>query len=105
MEGKKYWYVEAKNFDTHWTTQTDRISFKSDDLWKFMEAYHQHKLKLLGISDIADSLPIDSSEFVEWQKSNGIDRIKGTNDYVWEDFIFDREFFLEKFMEYQNKAN
>ena len=53
MEGKKYWIVEGKNFDTHWTTQTDRVSFKSDDLWEFMEAYHQAKLKLLGIGDVS----------------------------------------------------
>ena len=52
MEGKKYWIVEGKNFDTHWTTQTDRVSFKSDDLWEFMEAYHQAKLKLLGIGGV-----------------------------------------------------
>jgi len=52
MEGKKYWIIEGKNFDTHWTTQTDRVSFKSDDLWNFMEAYHQHKLKLLGIANV-----------------------------------------------------
>jgi hypothetical protein len=55
MEGKRYWIVEGKNFDTHWTTQTDRVSFKSDDLWKFMEEYHEHKLKLLGIADVVDS--------------------------------------------------
>lgn len=52
MEGKKYWIVEGRNFDTHWTTQTDRVSFKSDDLWKFMDAYHEHKLKLLGIANV-----------------------------------------------------
>ena len=52
MEGKKYWIIKGKNFDTHWTTQTDRVSFKSDDLWRFMEKYHEHKLKLLGIGGV-----------------------------------------------------
>jgi hypothetical protein len=44
MEGKKYWITEGKNFDTHWSSQTDRVSFKSDDLWKFMEAYYKYKV-------------------------------------------------------------
>jgi hypothetical protein len=51
------------------------------------------------------SLPTDSREFKEWQESNSIERLTGTNDYAWGGFIYQRPFFLEKFMEAQNKAN
>jgi len=59
----------------------------------------------LPIGDVGGSLSIDSRDFIEWQRSNNIERITGTNDYSWGGFIYKREFFLEKFMEARNKAN
>jgi len=59
----------------------------------------------LPVGSVVVSLPTDSREFKEWQQSNSIERLTGTNDYSWGGFIYQRLFFLEKFMEAQNKSN
>lgn len=39
---KKFWSLNAKDYDTYWISSDDRISFKSDDLWKYMNDYVLH---------------------------------------------------------------
>ena len=46
----------------------------------------------------------DSKEFKDWQKKNGITKVTETY-YKWSSFKFQREFFLEKYLEDKNKAN
>ncbi len=45
----------------------------------------------------------DSKEFKQWQEDHSITRIEGTNIYQWNNFKYQREFFLEKFQEHLNK--
>ena len=46
----------------------------------------------------------DSKEFILWQRDMQIQRIDN-NVYKWREFTYNREFFLEKYLEYKNKAN
>jgi hypothetical protein len=46
----------------------------------------------------------DSKEFILWQRDMQIQRIDN-NVYKWREFTYNRDFFLEKYLEYRNKAN
>jgi hypothetical protein len=46
----------------------------------------------------------DSKEFILWQKCMGIKRIHN-NIYKWNEFGYERSFFLEKYQEHLNKVN
>lgn len=38
-EAKTFWSQNSKDYETWWVSSNDRITFWSDDLWKFMNAY------------------------------------------------------------------
>ncbi len=46
----------------------------------------------------------DSKDFILWQRDREIRRLEN-GKYKWREFEYNREFFLEKYLEDRNKAN
>lgn len=46
----------------------------------------------------------DSKDFILWQRDRDIRRLEN-GKYKWREFEYDREFFLERYLEYRNKEN
>lgn len=49
-----FWAINSNKYDTYMVSSTDRISFKCEDLYRFMEDYAQ-----LRLSAVSGSLPTD----------------------------------------------
>ena len=79
-----------------------------ETLADMMELYHERKLKLLGIGVVSQQRELfaeqDSKDFVLWQRDREIIRLEN-GKYKWQELEYDRQFFLEKYLEYRNKAN
>jgi hypothetical protein len=50
-----FWAINSNKYDTYMVSSTDRISFKCEDLYRFMEDYAQ-----LRLSAVSGSLDLDS---------------------------------------------
>ena len=52
LKPEVFWAINSHNYDTYMISSTDRISFKCEDLYRFMEDYAQ-----LCLSAVSGSLP------------------------------------------------
>ena len=49
-----FWAINSNKYDTYMVSNTDRISFKCEDFYRFMEDYAQ--LRLSAVNNNFDSL-------------------------------------------------
>jgi len=72
---------------------------------KWLEENLVKNLVLSGVSQqrelFADQ---DNRDFILWQRDRDITRLEN-GKYKWREFEYDRQFFLEKYIEDRNKAN
>ena len=50
-----FWAINSNKYDTYMVSNTDRISFKCEDLYRFMEDYTQLRLSAVSGS-VADAV-------------------------------------------------
>lgn len=50
-----FWAINSNKYDTYMVSSTDRISFKCEDLYRFMEDYAQLRLSAVSGS-VADAV-------------------------------------------------
>ena len=83
-------------------------SLTKEQLEEEMKFYDNYEIEQLNMHDVSmrseQFTDQDSKEFILWQKSIGIKRIHN-NIYKWNEFGYERSFFLEKYQEHLNKVN
>lgn len=81
------------------------ISKKEIDALKAENKELNEQLRLHSVSQHSELFAEqDSKDFILWQRDRGIRRLEN-GKYKWREFEYNREFFLEKYLEDRNKAN
>ena len=55
LKPEVFWAINSNKYDTYMVSSTDRISFKCEDLYRFMEDYAQLRLSAVSGS-VADAV-------------------------------------------------
>jgi hypothetical protein len=79
------------------------LDFGAGAEWMYNEL--QKELTLTDVSQRSELFAEqDSKDFILWQRDRDIRRLEN-GKYKWREFEYNREFFLEKYLEDRNKAN
>jgi hypothetical protein len=58
MDAKNFWHLNSHKYETYWVTSNDIISFKAEDLWRYMndflEQSHKHIVMQAEGSDVSE---------------------------------------------------
>ena len=90
---------------------TDELRFAKDE--EFIETGNRltdvkNALIKLGLCVVSQRSELfadqDNRDFILWQRDRDITRLEN-GKYKWREFEYDRQFFLEKYIEDRNKAN
>jgi hypothetical protein len=63
-----FWAINSNKYDTYMVSNTDRISFKCEDLYRFMEDYAQ--LRLSAVVGRIEQLKPNGSYYTECECGN-----------------------------------
>jgi hypothetical protein len=91
------WLQEAED-NNCWQVSTQSVK-------RHLEEVQKQQLILYGVTQQSEPFALeDSREFKEWQQKQQIHR-ESNDCYRWNEFKYQRQFFLDKYLEDRNKAN